>query len=61
MDVTLEKISEDGTLRQIEVRLDRSLDDPKVWLLAWDGERLRRLSPPELGESATIEVADPEP
>lgn len=49
MAVTVTRMADDGTIREIEVTIDRSLDDPKVWLLAWDGERLARFRPPEIG------------
>ncbi len=41
---------EGGQLLAIEVELERSLDDPRTVLLAWDGERMGRLQPPPLGE-----------
>jgi len=41
---------EEEKLLAIEVELERSLDDPRTVLLAWDGERMGRLRPPALGE-----------
>jgi hypothetical protein len=40
----------DGQLRIIEVQTERSLDDPRTVLLAWDGERIARMRPPAIGE-----------
>ena len=41
---------EDGELRVIEVQLERSLDDPRTVLLAWNGERMARIQPPAVDE-----------
>jgi len=40
----------DGQLRVIEVQTERSLDDPRTVLLAWDGERIARMRAPAIGE-----------
>ena len=38
-----------GRLLAFEAEFDRDLDDPLMLLLAWDGERLAKVSPPALG------------
>ncbi|MFC1654937.1 hypothetical protein ACFL2F_03935 [Myxococcota bacterium] len=38
---------EGGRIREIEVTIDRPLDQPEVWLVVWDGKRfIRRRVPP---------------
>jgi hypothetical protein len=46
----------DGQFRQLTLRLDRPLDRPEIWLLAWDrsAARWRRIQPPALGQSAAL-------
>lgn len=41
-------------VKTIGVTLDRPIDDPSVWLLAWDGERWARVAPPRVGGSRPI-------
>jgi hypothetical protein len=40
---------EEGTVRRIDVGIDRPVDDPTVWLLSWRGDRYERVSPPPPG------------
>ncbi|MEW6221599.1 MAG: hypothetical protein AB1634_18995, partial [Thermodesulfobacteriota bacterium] len=38
----------------IEARIDKPLTDPDVWLLAWDGTRWQRITPPAPGETVVL-------
>jgi hypothetical protein len=49
----------DGVPDGLLVRVPRNLDDPSVWLLAYDGFRTRRVRPPRIGGTATLEVRRP--
>lgn len=49
----------DGVPDSLLVRFPRNLDDPHVWLLAYDGFRTRRIRPPKMGGTATLEVRRP--
>ncbi|MEQ8460058.1 MAG: hypothetical protein RID81_46340 [Sandaracinaceae bacterium] len=40
----------------LHVSVDRDLDDPSVYLLAWDGARHRRLVAPPIGETGHVPV-----
>lgn len=46
----------DGLPTGLLVRFPSNLDDPHVWLLAFDGTRTRRVRPPPVGETARLEV-----
>jgi hypothetical protein len=46
----------DGVPTGLLVRFPRNLDDPNVWLLAFDGTRTRRVRPPPVGGTARLEV-----
>jgi hypothetical protein len=49
----------DGVPDGLLVRFPRNLDDPSVWLLAFDGIRTRRIRPPRIGGTARLEVRRP--
>ena len=51
----VEPVRVDDGVRTARFTLSRSLDDPSIRFLAWDGERLARIAPPAIG--ATIELA----
>ncbi|HCP47600.1 MAG TPA: hypothetical protein DIU15_16280, partial [Deltaproteobacteria bacterium] len=53
MLVTADQVT-DGRLERIEVQVERSLDDPDVHLLAWNGERWARVAAPPLGDCALL-------
>ena len=53
MRVTADKVT-DGRLERIEVQVERSLDDPNLHLLAWNGERWARVAAPPLGDCALL-------
>jgi hypothetical protein len=44
----------DGIPTGLIVRFPRNLDDPNVWLLAFDGTRTRRVRPPRIGETGVL-------
>lgn len=44
----------DGRLLAFEATFDRSLDDPDLLLLAWDGDRLARFEPPAVGACVPV-------
>jgi hypothetical protein len=46
----------DGVPTDLLVRFPGNLDDPHVWLLAFDGTRTRRIRPPPVGRTARLEV-----
>jgi hypothetical protein len=49
----------DGVPDGLLVRFPRNLDDPSVWLLAFDGVRTRRVRPPRVGGTSILEVRRP--
>jgi len=49
----------DGEVRSIQGQLDLALDDPRVWLLGFDGARWRRLPAPAVGESLELYWSNP--
>ncbi|HEX3129576.1 MAG TPA: hypothetical protein VH394_19720 [Thermoanaerobaculia bacterium] len=49
----------DGVPDSLLVRFPRNLDDPHVWLLAFDGSRTRRVRAPRIGGTARLEVRRP--
>jgi hypothetical protein len=44
----------DGMPTGLIVRFPRNLDDPNVWLLAFDGTRTHRVRPPRIGETDVL-------
>lgn len=48
-------------VREVELVADLPLDDPRVWLLAWQDGRLARLRPPPIGGCLVLPVAAPAP
>ncbi len=48
-----------GIPTRLLVRFPRNLDDPDVWLLAFDGTRTRRVAPPKIGETTRLAVSRP--
>jgi len=44
MQVVIRRVVE-GRVKEFIVAIDRPLDDPDVWLVAWDGERFVRVPP----------------
>lgn len=50
---------EGGSIREIEVTIDRPLDAPDVCLLAWNGKRLAPIQVPGIGGSAVLEPLTP--
>jgi hypothetical protein len=53
LQVEIQSIT-DGRVRRIGLTLDRDLDDPGVWIVAWDGSAWRRVRPPGPGEKLRI-------
>jgi hypothetical protein len=49
----------DGVPDGLLVRFPRNLDDPSVWLLAFDGVHTRRVRPPPIGGTSRLEVRRP--
>jgi hypothetical protein len=47
LEVTVDRIDDDGNIRRIGVHIDRPLDDEDVWVMAWEGDRFvrRRFEP----------------
>lgn len=58
LTVRADRVDGDDLLR-FEVTLDRSLDSPDATLLAWDGVRMARFEPPEIGGCALVPFTDP--
>ncbi|HSW46148.1 MAG TPA: hypothetical protein VLM89_11325 [Phycisphaerae bacterium] len=48
---------EDGGVRTVRIEFDRSLDDPGYQFLAWQGDRLVRVSPPPIGQAVELPAA----
>lgn len=48
------RTDERGELRRLEFELDRSLDDPSIRFLLFDGTRLLRVEPPAIGETREL-------
>ncbi len=49
----------DGIPTRLLVRFPRNLDDPDVWLLAFDGTRTLRVFPPKIGGTTRLAVSQP--
>lgn len=51
--------SRNGIPTGLLVRFPRDLDDERVYLLAYDGTRTRRIRPPQVGGTLSMQVANP--
>jgi hypothetical protein len=57
LDVEVTALTQDGRVSEARFRFDRSLDDPRLRFLAWDGQGYSRWRPPAPGASARVPPA----
>lgn len=53
IEIRIIEVGEQGP-RKLAFKMSRSLDDPKLLLLAWVGKRFERFVPPPVGESVVL-------
>ncbi len=53
MAVTITEMKEPGFPDEIECRFDRTLDDPSMWWVAWNGKTFETIDVPPIGGTAT--------